>query len=362
MQKALFAAALGLSSVCHAALVKVDTYLTMPWAQIDSNPTGNIEAAITDFKVYRSDYIVGPMVTYEQDFATNANGFTPVEGTWTVSGGQYHLSTAVNSSATSHLTNRTLYNQTLDQFSMQANALIPSGQTTIFNDFALIFGYQNPSNYYFASFNESDDNLTNGIFKVANNVTTELTDFAQNIVVGQTYNIRVDRYGDEIEASLNGETIGTFTDDTFVAGKIGLGTRNNKATFDNWFVVDDDTTVTQGPWELVTDPTEKLALLREWYSQDFDPNHTWQVGEIMLSDGAGGWYDGKTAQPVMAHPNLFELDVPIYLDMAAYSDDLRDLGVTYVNGNAIPEPRLGIVLLGVLFVSRKALFGRNRHW
>ena len=107
---------------------------------------------------------------------------------------------------------------------------------SLFNDFSVVFDYQDPGNYYFASFSEGNDTNTSGIFKVSGGVRTELADITTPIAAGTLYPVRVEREGSAIRVFRAGEPVGSTTDATFAGGRVGFGSRNDGGTFDDLLV------------------------------------------------------------------------------------------------------------------------------
>lgn len=120
-------------------------------------------------------------------------------------------------------------------FAISVNATVSPTESS-WDDFSVIFNYQDPNNYYFTSFNENSNDQTNGLFKVENGNLTKLASFSDNIAPGTSYNIKVERSGDRIEIYRDGNLQLTATDSSFSSGKAGVGSRNNSATFDNFSI------------------------------------------------------------------------------------------------------------------------------
>jgi hypothetical protein len=195
------------------------------------------------------------MTSIAEDFSVGAGNFTVVDGTWSVVNGAYQLGTP-STAATTHLSNRSVHNTSVNgDFTLNVQAT-PTATAAAWNNAAVIFGYQDPNNYYFVSFNESNDAATSGIFKVVNGVSTELADITTPIVAGQASRIRVQRVGGNIEAYLNNVLVASATDTTFTAGRIGLGTRQYAASFDNLTVTWDSGTAPVAP----VAPSDLLAV------------------------------------------------------------------------------------------------------
>ncbi|MGE5549050.1 MAG: DNRLRE domain-containing protein [Bacteroidota bacterium] len=171
----------------------------------------------------------------EEYFTSGAGNFTVVDGTWGVANGTYRVTTA-NTAATTHLNNRSVHNTVVSgDFTATADASVTASSSS-WNDFALLFGYQNANNYYFFSNNESNDGATSGIFKVVGGVLTELADITSFITAGTTYAMKVERSGNTIRVYRDDVLLATATDSTFMSGKIGFGCKSDTATFDNLLV------------------------------------------------------------------------------------------------------------------------------
>jgi len=173
---------------------------------------------------------------YAQNFSSAPAGFVTSGGTWTATGGTYRL-TAAATDATTHLNNRAIYGTATfgGDFTITAKgSAVSSGGT--WDDFAVIFGYVDANNYYFASFNESNNSGTSGIFKVSGGTSTELADITSLIADGVQYNVKVERLGTAIKVYRNGALVSTVTETAAIGGKVGFGTKGNDATFDDLVV------------------------------------------------------------------------------------------------------------------------------
>ncbi len=169
-----------------------------------------------------------------EDFSASANNFTVESGgTWSVSSGKYMLTntakdvTAPNGNISVHKTSLAA-----GDFTLSADASAKASSSS-WDDFAIAYNYQDIDNYYFASFNEKDDDNTNGVFKVEDGVVTQIANFSSLITAETTYNIKVEKTGDTTKVYRNGSLLSTVKDSTFNGGKVGFGSRNNPATFDN---------------------------------------------------------------------------------------------------------------------------------
>jgi len=105
---------------------------------------------------------------------------------------------------------------------------------TGWDDFSVVFNYQDTINYYHASFNEQNDEGTHGIFKIQGAIRTQIADFSSmQISAGSSFEIEIERSGSQIIVRLNGQVAGQASDATFTGGKVGFGSVNNPSRFDD---------------------------------------------------------------------------------------------------------------------------------
>ena len=167
-----------------------------------------------------------------ESFGSSAANFTRITGgTWSVSNGRYLLSSPASTTAPN--SNLSVHNTGLvGDFALTA-AGSATATSAAWNDFSVIFGYRDAANYYYASFNESNDSATNGIFKVVGCARTQLADFTSTIAAGTLYPIRIERHGAAIRVSRSGTLLAQVDDSTFTSGLVGFGSKNDGATFDD---------------------------------------------------------------------------------------------------------------------------------
>jgi hypothetical protein len=179
-----------------------------------------------------------------ETFSVSASNFTVVRGgTWTVTSGAYRLTNPDNSLSIGN-GNISVHNTNVaGDFVLTADASVAS-TSNAFNDFSILFGYQDTNNYYFASYNESNDPNTSGIFRVSGGTQTQIADITNLITPGTTYAVKVERAGSTINVYRNSTLIATATDSTFTSGKVGFGSRNDTCTFDNLIVTTNASTPT----------------------------------------------------------------------------------------------------------------------
>jgi hypothetical protein len=167
-------------------------------------------------------------------YDSSSTSMQPVFSTWGIASGRYENSVVKsNLSTNSNLAvNPTVVN---GNFTLNVNGKV-AGTSAVWDDFSVVFGYQDQNNYYYASFNESNDDGTNGIFKVTSGVKKQLKDFTAKIKSDTDYKVTVVRSGDTIKVSLNGVEVGSVNDASYKTGKVGYGSMNNKVSFDNLLV------------------------------------------------------------------------------------------------------------------------------
>jgi len=177
-----------------------------------------------------------PTVIISEDFSSTPanNRFSFIAGgTWGVSSGKYRLTNPATSGAGLHNWNVSVHTTPVNgDFTMTADASV-SATSNNFNDFSLIFGFQSYGDYYYASFNESNDGNTSGIFRIAGGTQTQLADISSGISAGTTYAVKIERVGSTVKVYRNGSLLAQATDSALTNGQIGFGSRNDSCTFDN---------------------------------------------------------------------------------------------------------------------------------
>lgn len=181
----------------------------------------------------------------KDDFSASNSYWTDVAGgLWKVTGGKLQLTAPATPGGSQPNGNIRVQNTGLrGNFIYTLDAVVTADLDSVFDDFAIIFGYASAANYYYASFNENDDTATNGIFYYNGKKSTQLVDFTALITPGTTYTIKVEYIGTTLRV-YRGPVGGALTlcatyDVTLPAGsKIGVGSKNDTATFDNILVLD----------------------------------------------------------------------------------------------------------------------------
>jgi hypothetical protein len=173
-----------------------------------------------------------------ENFTASAGGLGRVAGgEWTVSIGRYTLSAPADEGEAVANANLAVHERVVDgDFTL--TALASTNPTNApFNDFSIVFGFQDPSNYYFASFSEGNDANTSGIFTVRYGARTELADIDTAIAAGALIPVRIEREGTAIRVFRDDVLAASAEDSSFNSGKVGFGSRNDGGTYDDLVVL-----------------------------------------------------------------------------------------------------------------------------
>lgn len=172
-----------------------------------------------------------------EDFssATAADRFKVVSGgRWQVRDGVYNLDRPGskkkgNGNVSVHRT------PVAGDFSLEAEASV-KGTCATQNDFSVIFGFRSLKNYCYASFNETNDARTSGIFQVRDGAVTQLADIARPIRPDQFHRVRIEVDGSDVRVLLDGTEVATASSSGCGDGQVGFGTRNDAGRFDDLVV------------------------------------------------------------------------------------------------------------------------------
>jgi hypothetical protein len=154
-----------------------------------------------------------------------------------VSSGRYTLSAPVDEGEAVANANLAVHERMIDGDFTLTTLASTTPSDSPFNDFSIVFGFQDPSNYYFASFSEGNDANTSGIFKVVNGTRTEVADIDTAISAGAMLPVRVEREGSAIRVYRDDVLAASADDPTFRSGKVGFGSRNDGGTYDDLVVL-----------------------------------------------------------------------------------------------------------------------------
>ena len=179
----------------------------------------------------------GGTTIISENFSSSAANFTVVRGgTWGVSGGKYNLTSPATSGTGLQNWNVAVHNTSVTgNFTLTADASV-TATSNDFNDFSIVFGFTSYTDYYYASFNESNDANTSGIFRISGTTQTQIADITSAITAGTTYNIKIERVGTNVKVFRNGTLAAQATVSTLGDGKVGFGSRNDTCQFDNLIV------------------------------------------------------------------------------------------------------------------------------
>ena len=168
-------------------------------------------------------------------FGSSAASFQVVRGgRWRVANGMYVLSAP----SSANLPNANLSVHTTPvpgDFVLSAK-----GRTTATanasNDFSVVFGFADPSNYWFANFAERNDGTHSGVFRVSGGVRTQVADISGRISAGTMYPVRVERRGGAVRVFRSGALVAQAAVAAFPGDRVGFGSRNDGGAFDNLVV------------------------------------------------------------------------------------------------------------------------------
>ena len=173
-----------------------------------------------------------------ENFASSAGGLARAAGgEWAVSIGRYTLSAPADEGETVANANLAVHERIIDgDFTLTALASTTPTESP-FNDFSIVFGFQDPSNYYFASFSEGNDANTSGIFVVRNGTRTELADIDTTIAAGAA--VPSESNGRAKQSGCSATTCWQHRPTMLhiVRGKVGFGSRNDGGIYDDLVVL-----------------------------------------------------------------------------------------------------------------------------
>ncbi|MBN2013514.1 T9SS type A sorting domain-containing protein [candidate division KSB1 bacterium] len=178
----------------------------------------------------------------------NANGWTPLNsGHWSVVYDQgdyaYLLNTSDYGDYENDLLNEhsIITNYYFTDFEFSCNARTPEdmGQNDA-ADYDIIFGYQNNASYFRVMFN-SKNNYSN-IFKITNGQTDTVASCPGTILQDNNYHyIKIIRISGQISVAFDNTIIMTGYDSDFPTGKLGVGSFNDAAYFDDIYITSNPT-------------------------------------------------------------------------------------------------------------------------
>ena len=112
-------------------------------------------------------FCIGSAATICEGFDTSAGTFAPSGGSWAVADGRYVLCAPLTA-GNGVVNNRALHGTPIGgDFAISVRAR-PTPSASTANDVAVIFGYQNPTNYWLLSLAENNSGGNHGLFRVVN--------------------------------------------------------------------------------------------------------------------------------------------------------------------------------------------------
>jgi len=159
-------------------------------------------------------------------------------GSWSISGEALTLDAPA---AVEPLGNLALHGVELfADYWLSASVHVPD--ETGWDDAAVVLAYQGPDDYLYVSFNELNDPSTSGLFRW-DGARTELADITAALSPGVDHAIELRVTPSSVAVLLDGTSVATVSGLSTTAGRVGLATYNNRATFDDLEVrvVPDDT-------------------------------------------------------------------------------------------------------------------------
>ncbi|HHI94771.1 MAG TPA: DUF5011 domain-containing protein [Gammaproteobacteria bacterium] len=169
-----------------------------------------------------------------------AEGWTPLGATnWRVQQDGGDMAYCINADANvtslsgSRLGEYSLLSTAYGDFTFTLEARLGADVVSnVFADYAVVFGYQDPENYYYALFN-NEQNATQ-LFKVVESVRAPAlaTANADWLTDNAYHRIKVTRAGSAISVYFDDVLMLSANDDTFGVGQVGVGSFNDSACFD----------------------------------------------------------------------------------------------------------------------------------
>ena len=177
----------------------------------------------------------GKLISEDFESAAAAERFQVISGgRWRVREGAYHLDKPGskkkgNGNISVHVI------PIAGDYSLTADAAV-KGTAVVTNDFSVIFAYRNLKNYCYASFNETDDPQTSGIFRVSDGKVVEVANIAEEISADQSSKVGIDVEGDVVRVTRENVEVAVARGSGCGDGQVGFGSRNDAARFDNLVV------------------------------------------------------------------------------------------------------------------------------
>ncbi len=170
----------------------------------------------------------------------NANGWLPMNpGRWEIvqEGAYYYygINTTsfgpVGSEALGELS--ILNSQNYDDFKLSVYTKSPEPlESNAFADFAVVFGYVDAQNYYYVMINA--DKAWSQVFRIENNVRSTLFNIDADIYDNEFHLIHLEKSGSTLDVYYDGFLVGSKSNLSIPPGKMGFGSYNDQAYFDDF--------------------------------------------------------------------------------------------------------------------------------
>jgi hypothetical protein len=206
----------------------------------------------------------GNVTVIKEEFSSSAANFTTLKGSWSVADGVYRVLPVEPTDPNSSTGNYAVHKVSVTgDFTEQVDfSILPTAAT--YNDATVIFNWVDANNYMYASFNESANDTTNGIFKIVGGIQSRVVAFSSTFAPGVLQRAQVSRVGDEFTVMVNNTVVGRAIDSTFKGGRLGVGTRNDIVAFDNFTVTTADRVPPSAPTDLVKTGSTQTTIGISW--------------------------------------------------------------------------------------------------
>ena len=209
-----------------------------------------------------------------EDFSSSAANFTTVVGgTWTVSNGTYKLTSPAGPTDAAKYDNAdyAIHSKSITgDFSVSVDETRAGSGGYI--DASVMFDWKDANNYYYASISSTAESArpgiykTTGIYRVSGGTHTLLAGFPAAYPSNVLHKVVVTRSGSNISLKVDGTVLGNVADSQLpTSGRLGIGTRNDTVTFDNFVVtVPGDVTPPTTPINLKSTSSTPTSVSLAW--------------------------------------------------------------------------------------------------
>jgi hypothetical protein len=177
----------------------------------------------------------GDAVLLSEPFDSPNNHFDFRGGDWSVSGGRLVLASPTSAAVQVYGNQNTAVHKAFVPGDFDLSVMARTTDPRIYADFSILFGWEGPHDYWFASFSTDDDPFTHGLFQVSDGGQLERATFTHTVARDTWYGVRVAQEGGLISVSRDG-VLQAAVAASVASGRVGLGTRNNTVEFDDLLV------------------------------------------------------------------------------------------------------------------------------